>query len=343
VLGLFTLNSAAGQMAARKVLMRSQIVSLSLGLTFMFVILFLDYAVLSRFAYPIYCIGVILLVLVLFKGQTAQGSQRWLNLGFVKFQVSDLMKLALVIALAKWYSTSKIMEAYSLTDLLPPFALLGMPFLLILKQPDLGTGLLLAFVTLTIVLFAKIETKSLLILLVLGVIVVTLAWFFILKDYQKNRVHAFLDPMSSPKGAGYNVIQSMIAVGSGKFWGKGYKKGTQTSLHFLPEHHTDFIFSAWAEERGFLGSIVLLFIYTFVFFRIIMIAATAKDKFGLILSIGGGAIFFWYFFINVNMVIGMMPVVGIPLPFLSYGGTAMVVNFLILGVILNVRVRRSAY
>jgi len=342
VLGFLNLYSATSAKASMTI-MENQLLAFAVGILLMVLVLFFDYSTFGRYSYLIYFVAIIFLILVIFKGRTIQGSRRWLSLGFVSFQVSDLMKPAFVIVLAKWYSTSKVVGAYSLRDLFVPFILLMIPCALILKQPDLGTALLILFVAFTIIFFGKLQFKSIGILVLIAITVIPLTWKFALKSYQKKRVVAFIDPMSSPKGAGYNVIQSMIAVGSGKFWGKGYKNGTQSALHFLPEHHTDFIFSAWAEEHGFFGSVLLLIIYLFIFLRIIRVASMAKNKFGLLLAIGGGAIFFWYFFINVNMVIGLMPVVGIPLPFFSYGGTAMVVNFVILGMIQNVYARRFVY
>ncbi len=342
LLGFYNLQSATAAIHSRS-LLKNQLFDIGIGLFFMTIIQFFNYALFKRYAYFFYSVSLLFLLIVLFKGEVSNGSRAWLNLGFFRFQVSDLMKISLIIVIARWYSMSKVFGSYSLKDLLPLFILFGIPFFLILKQPDFGTGMLLCFVTFSIALFCKIRIKSIVVIVLLGSVVLMLAWFFVFKDYQKKRVYAFMDPMSSPKGAGYNVIQSMVAVGSGKFWGKGYKKGTQTSLHFLPEHHTDFIFSAWAEEHGFLGSFLLVILYLLIFFRIIWIANSAKDKFGILLALGGGGIFFWYFFINVNMVIGLLPVVGVPLPFFSYGGTAMVVNFIILGIILNVKLRRSAY
>jgi rod shape determining protein RodA len=341
-LGFLNLYSATAAFKS-KALLKHQIISFSLGLFIMGLILFFDYSVFSRFAYFIYGVAIILLVLVLFKGHTAQGSQRWLSFGLFKVQVSDLAKVALIIVISKWYASNNIVDECSLKDLFKPFVLILIPFVLILKQPDLGTSIILLFIAGSVIFFGRLKLQTIIIIFITGLISIPITWNFVLKDYQKKRAISFIDPMSSPRGAGYNVIQSMIAVGSGKFFGKGYRKGTQTSLHFLPEHHTDFIFSAWAEEHGFMGSLILIFIYFFIFMRVMYIASMAKNKFGLFLVVGAGVIYFWYFFININMVVGLMPVVGIPLPFFSYGGTSMVVNFILLGIVLNVYARRFSY
>jgi len=195
----------------------------------------------------------------------------------------------------------------------------------------------------SVFLFVKIRAQSLIILAVVGMIAVPIVYNFALKDYQKQRVATFLDPASDPKGSGYNSIQSKIAVGSGRFMGKGFKKGTQSQLNFLPEHHTDFIFSVFSEEHGFIGAFVLLLLYSLLFISGFRIAARADDKFGVLLAMGITSIMFWQTFINMGMVLGIMPVVGITLPFMSYGGTSLVINLIMVGLLQSIAIRRYMF
>jgi len=216
------------------------------------------------------------------------------------------------------------------------------PVVLIVKQPDLGTGLLILFVFSSMLIFIGIKKSSLVKIAASGLILAPLSWNF-LKNYQKKRILTFFFPEKDPLGAGYHIIQSKIAVGSGKIFGKGYLHGTQNKLHFLPEEHTDFIFSVFAEEWGFVGTLILVFIYLIFFLTIIHISQKARDNFGALIVLGILFIFFWQFFINIGMVIGILPVVGIPLPLISYGGTSLVVSYSLIGLALNVGMRRYIF
>lgn len=301
-----------------------------------------DYHTLERLAWPIYLASLLLLVLVLVIGRVSSGSQRWLSLGVINFQPSELAKISIVIILSQFFSTHGEYSDYRLRDLWQPFVLILLPFLLILKEPDLGSAMVLAIIAFSIILIMKIRWTSLIFLIVTVLASVPFVWFT-LKDYQKKRIFTFLNPESDPLGAGYHIIQSKIAVGSGLLGGKGFLKGTQTRLHFLPEQHTDFAFSVWAEEWGFFGSIFLLVLYLFLILWGINIAKNSKDRFGSLLATGITALVFWQVVINVCMTIGLMPVVGIPLVLFSYGGSSILSAMLGMGLLMNISMRRFMF
>jgi rod shape determining protein RodA len=313
-----------------------------IGFAVLLVMTVFDYAVLERLAYPTYLLAVVLLVLVLITGKVYSGSQRWLSLGGVSFQPSELAKIALVIALAKFFSEHGQVDDYRLRDLWQPFLLIAIPSFLIVKEPDLGTGLTLVVVALSIVLFVKVNWKSLLILVVTSISAAPFIWFA-LKDYQQKRILTFLRPDMDPLGAGYHISQSKIAIGSGLFWGKGFLKGTQTRLDFLPEQHTDFVFSVLAEEWGFAGASFLLLIFLLLILWGVNIARNSKDRFGAIIAFGVVAMVFWQLVINVSMVIGLLPVVGIPFVLMSYGGSSVISTMAGMGLLMNVSMRRFMF
>jgi rod shape determining protein RodA len=301
-----------------------------------------DYHVLERLAWPIYLLSLSLLVLVLIIGKVSSGSQRWLSLGFINFQPSELAKISIVIILSQFFSTHGEYDDYRLRDLWLPFIQMLLPCLLIADQPDLGSALILAIIAFSIILIMKIRWGSLIILIVTISSVIPFVWLN-LKEYQKKRIFTFLNPESDPLGAGYHIIQSKIAVGSGLLGGKGFLKGTQTRLRFLPEQHTDFAFSVWAEEWGFIGSVFLLILYLFLILWGINIAKNSKDRFGSLLAIGITAIVFWQVSINICMTIGLMPVVGIPLVLFSYGGSSILSTMLGMGLLMNISMRRFMF
>jgi rod shape determining protein RodA len=300
----------------------------------------IDYRVLLTLNYPLYVAMILLLVFALVFGKTIGGAQRWINLGFFRLQPSEPAKLILVITLASYYYRKETGKGFTLLDLAVPALLTGLPFLLIAKQPDLGTGLLLGFVFISMTLFVKLRWTTLATLLCGGLSAVPIAWKFFLKPYQRQRVQTFLNPENDPLGTGYHIIQSKIAVGSGLIFGKGFMKGTQGQLDFLPERHTDFAFSVWAEEWGFLGSLVLVVCYFFMILWGLNIAISARDKFGVLLAFGVVSLIFWQAFINLAMVMGLLPVVGVPLPLISYGGSSLLTNLAGLGLLMNIRMRR---
>ncbi len=301
-----------------------------------------NYFVLERIAYPAYIVSVILLVLVIVIGKVTSGSQRWLSLGLFSFQPSELEKIVILIVFAKFFSEKGGFQKYRLRDLWQPFLILAMPFLLILKEPDLGTALLIVLVSVSVIFFVNIYWKSLMILVVSAFAAAPIIWFN-LKEYQQARILTFIRPEMDPLGAGYHINQSKIAIGSGLFWGKGFLKGTQTRLNFLPEQHTDFAFSVLAEEWGFFGTAILLLLYLFLILCGLSIAKNSKDKFGSILAIGIVAMLFWQVVINVGMVAGLLPVVGIPLPLFSYGGSSLITTMAAIGLLMNIRMRRFMF
>ncbi len=319
-----------------------QIFWLLIGLVVMVVIAFIEYRFYSDFAYIIYSIALFLLIVVLGYGIITSGAQRWVKIGSLSFQPSEFVKISLILAMAKFFHRPPHRKGYSLKQLPLPFFLLFLPMILILKQPDLGTAIILLLVFFSILIFVKIRWSSLLTIGLAGAAVVPLLWNF-LKEYQKKRIITFFNPDLDPLGAGYHLIQSKIAVGSGGIIGKGFMKGTQSKLGFLPEQQTDFIFSALGEEWGLIGSLFIVGLYLALILWGLRIAVQAKDRFGAILAFGVVAMLFWHVFINIGMVLGMMPVVGIPLPLLSYGGSFIISTLIGIGLLLNVSMRRYLF
>jgi len=319
-----------------------QIYWLLIGLLVAVGVAFVEYRFYLDFAYLVHVSCLFLLLVVMGYGIITSGAQRWIRIGSISFQPSEFIKISLIMALAKYFQRPPDREGYALRDLSIPFLLMAPPVLLILKQPDLGTAIILVLVFFSVLLFVKIRWSSFLILVLSGGSILPLLWRF-LKEYQKKRVVTFLNPDLDPLGAGYHIIQSKIAVGSGGIVGKGFMKGTQCKLGFLPEQQTDFIFSALAEEWGFLGSILVVGLYFALILWGLRIAVQAKDRYGAILSFGVVAMLFWHSFINIAMVLGMLPVVGIPLPLFSYGGSFIISTFMGVGLLLNVSMRRYLF
>jgi len=319
-----------------------QIFWLLIGLALMLAIAFIEYRYYSDFAHIVYSITLILLLAVLSYGILTSGAQRWVKIGSLSFQPSEFVKISFIIALARFFQRTPDREGYSLKDLYFPFLLLLLPMGLILKQPDLGTAVILLLVFLSILFFVKIRWSSLLVLFLGGASILPILWRF-LKEYQKKRIITFFNPDLDPLGAGYHLIQSKIAMGSGGIIGKGFLKGTQCKLGFLPEQHTDFIFSAWGEEWGLIGCLVIVGLYFTLILWGLHIAVQSKDRFGAILSFGVVAMLFWHIFINIGMVLGIMPVVGIPLPLFSYGGSFLLSTLIGIGLLLNVSMRRYLF
>ena len=340
ILNLYSVTS--GVEAWGTPLYLKQIFWLLIGLVVMIVIAFIEYRFYLDFAYIFYLITFFFLLVVMGYGIITSGAQRWIKIGSISFQPSEFVKISLIIALAKFFQRPPNREGYALRDLLIPFLLLLLPMVLVLKQPDLGTAIILLLILFSILLFVKIRLASLLILVVAGGSILPLLWGF-LKEYQKRRIVTFFNPELDPLGAGYHIIQSRIAVGSGGILGKGFMKGTQCKLGFLPEQQTDFIFSALAEEWGFIGSLLVIGLYFALILWGLRIAVQSKDRFGAILSFGVVAMLFWHAFINIGMVLGILPVVGIPLPLLSYGGSFLLSTLMGVGLLLNVSMRRYLF
>jgi len=319
-----------------------QLIWLGFGLIAMLTAIAFDYHHIDRIAYPFYGIVLLLLILVLVIGHSGGGSQRWINLGFFRLQPSEPAKIAIVLMMAKYLQDDEPPRGYRLHDIWLPFALVGPLVVLTLVQPDLGTAIILGIVFLSMLLIGGLRLRSFLYLVGAGLALLPVGWHF-LKSYQRARILTFLDPDRDPLGAGYHVIQSKIAIGSGRLFGKGYLHGTQNRLDFLPAQHTDFIFAVFSEEWGFVGCLVLLLLYVIMIAYCLRLMQRAKDRFGGLLVFGMVAIFFWHVVINVAMVSGIMPVVGVPLPMVSYGGSALASMMFAIGIMINVSMRRYIF
>lgn len=335
-IGIWNLYSATAAEDKNLGYFKRQMIYFGVGLGITGIILLFRYTILSRLAYFIYFANLVLLALVFVIGKTSLGAKRWISFGAFGIQPSEIMKVSIVICLAKYFETDKTIGGFRFKDLLLPAVLIAIPCFMVMKQPDLGTAGIIFLVAMSMILTIKIHPKVLATLVVCAAIAMPIVYQFGLKDYQKRRIITFLDPMSDPRGAGYNSIQSMIAVGSGSLVGKGYQQGTQSQLKFLPEHQTDFIFSVFAEEHGFIGALLLLVLY-FVFIATGLSAANqSNDKFAILLGVGIMSIFFWHTVINLGMVTGLLPVVGVPLPFLSYGGSSLLTSMIGVAILLNI-------
>ena len=346
VIGLINLFSATHGPHSDSMdgLFLNQIIWLLIGWSLFFVMTFIDYQIISRLAYIVYILNLGAILFVTFFGNVALGAQRWIDFGFFKYQPSETMKLCMIIVLARsLYRHSSDGAGMGFKELFFPLTLLLIPFVLVVEQPDLGTAMTLAAISSTILLFVKVR-RSILVTAALALAVAApIAWTYVLHDYQKNRIFTFISPANDPQGAGYNSIQSRIAVGSGQFLGKGFRKGTQSQLEFLPERHTDFIFSVLSEEHGFVGSLTTITLFLVFFLFGIRIASAARDKFGALLVVGVLSYIFWHMLINIGMVIGLLPIVGVPLPLLSYGGSSMLTTMCGLGLISSVAYRRYLF
>jgi rod shape determining protein RodA len=315
------------------------------GVVLALAVLLVDYRILRQGAWVLYGAVIVLLLLVLWKGRVIMGARRWISLGPVGFQPSEVAKIAVILVLARWFSSERESDPRKgprgLAGLAIPGLLVLVPALLVQKQPDLGTALIIVAVGATMILFAGVRWKTLVVLGTAVVLAGAAAWPH-LKPYQRKRVETFLDPEGDVLGAGYHATQSMIAVGSGQGFGKGWGQGTQTLLSFLPEQHTDFIFSVWAEEHGFAGTLLLLALYFALVGSGITIAMNARDRFGQFVAVGATALVFWHAFVNMGMVTGVLPVVGVTLPLMSYGGTSVLIVFLAMAMLANVGTKRFA-
>lgn len=317
-----------------------QMARFALGLVFMLGIALIDVRQLMRWAYVIYGIVFVLLVAVEVRGEIGMGAQRWIDLGFFQLQPSELMKVSLVLALARYFHGASLEEVGRPFYLVPPMLLVFAPAGLVLKQPDLGTALMLIAGSGVIFFMSGVRLWKFVLVLGVGMAAVPVAWNF-LRDYQKNRVLTFLNPESDPLGTGYHILQSKIALGSGGLFGKGFLQGTQSHLNFLPERQTDFIFTMMAEEFGMAGGLVLLALYVIVLIYGFVIAVRSRHQFGRLVAIGVTTTFFLYVFINIAMVMGLIPVVGVPLPLISYGGTAMLTLMIAFGCLMSVHIHRD--
>ena len=333
--GLITLFSAADQSLAR---VWSQVWSLAFALVLMWIVANIPPQTIARAAVPLYALGIVLLAGVALWGVSVNGSRRWLNLGFGRFQPSELMKVALPLMLA-WYF-QKFEGRIGWKDFVLAAVLIAVPVYLIKRQPDLGTSLLIAASGFYVLYFAGLSWKVIAGLVAAAGAAAPLVWQH-LRDYQRERILTFIDPTRDPLGAGYHSSQASIALGSGGVVGKGWLNGTQTHLDFLPERHTDFIFAVFGEEFGLIGNAVLLVLYLLLIGRGLMITAGASTLFARLIAGATTLMFFTYAFVNMGMVSGVLPVVGVPLPLVSYGGTALISLFIGLGILMSVQAHRK--
>ncbi|WNO62073.1 rod shape-determining protein RodA [Rheinheimera sp. MMS21-TC3] len=333
--GLVVLYSASGQEFS---MIKAQVIRLTVALITMIIFAQIKPQTLMRWSFPVFLFGLCLLVAVLLFGHVGKGAQRWLDLGFMKFQPSELMKLAVPMAVA-WFIASHSLPA-KLRHLAGGFLMCLIPTLLIAKQPDLGTSILIATAGVFVLFLAGMSWRLIALVSFAIAAFAPVLWLFLMRDYQRQRVLTFLNPESDPLGSGYHIIQSKIAIGSGGLEGKGWLHGTQSQLEFLPERHTDFIFSVLSEEFGLIGVLLLLCIYLFIIARCMIIASRAQDSYGKLVAGSFTLTFFVYVFVNIGMVSGLLPVVGVPLPLVSYGGTSMVTLLAAFGIIMSVGTHR---
>jgi rod shape determining protein RodA len=317
-----------------------QIYWIMAGLAVMLAVSMINYQILLENAHWFYIASVVSLVAVAFLGKKYLGARRWIQLpGGQHFQPSEWVKLVLILMLAKYFSGEGEREA-SFSDIVKAGVIAGIPMLLVLKQPDLGTALTYVPVALMGLFLGGIQVRHALIIVLVAGVLAPAVWVKGLKPYQKDRLTSFLHPEADSQKTGYQLEQSKIAVGSGGIWGKGVRKGSQTQGSFLPEPHTDFIFAAWSEEHGFVGAVALLLLYFMVLMRLIHNAQTAPDSAGGFVVMGVVAVLLFHILVNAGMVVGFMPVTGIPLPLMSYGGSSVLFMFLALGIVMNIRMRR---
>lgn len=312
---------------------------LSVDVLLVILLLRLDYHVLKQVARPLYVITLILLLGVMFFGHSTMGAQRWIRLGPVIFQPSEFSKVFIIVCLAAFLDK----QAGSLEhwkEYLPAGLFLLAPFVLVLRQPDLGTALVFGAIGFSMFWVCGFKTRWIAWMTGVLICLSPLIWHF-LHEYQRNRIRVFLNPELDPFGAGYHVIQSKIAIGSGLLLGKGWMQGTQSQLNFLPENHTDFIFAVAGEEFGFIGAVVILLLYLILIWRGLTIALNAEDRFGMLLATGITGMYLFHVLVNIGMTAGIMPVTGVPLPFLSYGVSSLTTNMLLAGLLLNINLRKT--
>ena len=312
----------------------------ALGFAGMFAASMVDIKLFLRYAYPFYFATLALLIVVEVAGYTGMGATRWIDLKFIKLQPSELMKIALVMALAKYFHTSTLQSIETVRGIVPPLMMALVPAALIMAQPDLGTAMMLLFTTGVILFAVGVQVWKFVALGGMAAVLMPIGWHF-LHDYQKLRVLTFLDPERDPLGSGYHIMQSKIALGSGGVFGKGFLKGTQSHLNFLPEKHTDFIFTMLSEEFGLIGGVVIILVNMLILAYSYAFAMRTTSYFGKLLIIGLATNYFLYVFINIAMVLGLLPVVGVPLPLISYGGTVILSVCASFGVIMAVYINKD--
>jgi len=319
-----------------------QITRFTVGLVILVTIALVDLRFWWRYAYLLFAILLALLLAVEVAGSTGMGAQRWINLGVIKLQPSELMKIGLILALARYFHGVSMENVRRIPYLLIPLLLVALPSILVLKQPDLGTALFLVLIGVTVFFIAGVRIWKFVLALAATGVAIPIVWNM-LRTYQQKRILTFFNPEIDPLGAGYHILQSKIALGSGGVFGKGFMQGSQSHLNFLPEKQTDFIFTMMAEEFGMMGGLTLLGLYSLILVYGFAISMRSQSHFGRLLALGLTAMMFLYVFINIAMVMGLIPVVGVPLPLISYGGTAMLTQMVGIGFLINVNVHRDLY
>ena len=343
IIGIITIYSAtqAKELPFGESYFLRQVNWMVIGLSLLIIVLKVSYQKFIDLAYFIYGINILLLISVLAIGHIRLGAQRWFSIGTFAFQPSEFIKISLILALSSYVGNKKGTMA-DFKNLLVPCLLLFLPFALVILQPDLGTAILLVPIFFSILLVSGASLRYIIIMIALGIAILPFFWHFLL-EYQRQRLLVFVNPNVDPLGAGYTIIQSKIAIGSGGLFGKGWTLGTQNQLNFLPERHTDFIFSVIGEEWGFLGAMTLVLLYFLMVKRAFDIAALTSDVYGKSIATGVAVMLGLQIIINVGMAIGLMPVVGIPLPLVSYGGSSLISTLIAIGLLLNVGMRRSTF
>lgn len=339
--GLANLYSSTAVMDLN--LFRSQFVWLPFCFGVMLLTFAINYSLLEGASYKIYIAICILLLAVDLFGHSSHGAQRWLNIGLFKLQPSEFSKVTIIFALSQYFYNHPNVKGYSFRELLAPIGLVLVPFALVLKQPDLGTAGIILLISMTMFIYIGVLKRVWIAFSLLTLVSLPIIWFVLMQNYQKMRILTLFNPAKDPLKSGYHINQSLIAIGSGRWWGAGYLKGTQSGLRFLPEQHTDFTFSVFAEEWGFIGSSIIILLFLILVSRGLIITARSKDRFGALLSVGITAYVFWQVVVNIGMCLGIFPVVGVPLPFFSYGRSALLSLYLTLGMLLNISSRRFMF
>jgi len=343
-IGLVSVISAqyAGAHRTWDALVIRQLIWIAAGTVALLVAVFIDYRAFQAYAYPFYIGTMGLLIAVMVAGHSMGGSRRWINLGFFHLEPSELAKVAVVLVMVRYLREEPPKGGWGLRQMIIPFVLLGFPAALVMKQPDLGTGLVLVLITATLICVGGLNWRTMLVLGLAAILAAPASWHY-MKPYQRQRLVSFINPQADPLGSGYHIIQSEIAIGAGGPVGKGFLKGTQARLNFLPEQSTDFIFAVFAEEFGLAGALVLLTLYASVIARGAWIARHARDRFGALLAVGLTAIVFWQVAVNIGMATGMLPVVGITLPLVSYGGSSLIAMMAAMGILISINTRRYLF
>ncbi|MBI1908661.1 MAG: rod shape-determining protein RodA [Deltaproteobacteria bacterium] len=345
LIGLLNLYSATFEIGRKgwPPLFLSQSLWMGIGFLLLFLLLLADYRIFERVAYFIYAVTIILLLLVIPFGKTVAGNKSWLVLGSFSFQPSEFAKIGLILALSKFFSGTAKPEGHNIGSLGIPFLLFACPFVLILLEKDLGSSLFFILIFSSFIGFAGVKRRTIAILVIIGLVGAGISYARFLTPHQKSRILTFLKPAADPKGEGYHLIQSKVTVGSGQIFGKGYLKGMHNKLLYLPEKHTDFIFPVLAEEWGFFGSLVMLVLYASIILYALNIASKAKERFGICLGFGIAALLFWQVAVNLGGVLGLIPLTGVTLPLLSYGGSSVITILIGIGLLLNISMRRFMF